>query len=197
MKRNLFNLTLGLFLCGLAALGGGCLSRPSLQKQMFALRPPGGGGAAQGNAAVGLVRLTLDPLLTGRALLYRVGEHEYESDPYAEWMLDPRDMLEGAVREHLSSVKLKAGQSPQGVQIHVTAFHADFRGEKPAAVVALECRSASCEIRCQREIELGEGLKKAHSAESVVAALDRALAASVIQAATDVRDGMKETRPQD
>ncbi len=182
MKRNLHN---GVLLCVLAVLCAGCLSRPAIQKQYFALRPPDGAGA--GNAAVVLTRLTLDPLFSGRALLYRVGEHEYESDPYAEWMLDTRDMLEGAIKGHLSSLKLKAGQSSQAWQVHVAGFHADFRGEMPVAVVALECRSASGEVRVQREIEVGEGLKNARTAEAVVAALDRALAAAVIQAASDVR----------
>jgi uncharacterized lipoprotein YmbA len=178
-----------LLLCLVFAFAGltGCLSRPPLKKQFFALRPPMP-ASHQGFAIAELSDLTVDPLYSGRPLVYRLAANEFESDPYAEWMLDPREMLFDAVGGLLRTERSETWVPPKKVECHVAVFGGDFNGNGSEAVVTLNWAAGSGQQRVTRTIEVREPLRERTAAE-VVAGLERALRAAVAELGAEIRTG--------
>lgn len=140
-------------LIGLLALVlSGCLSKPALRKELFLVAPaPAAAAAAKITTPLSAEVIRLSPVtvaapFTGRSLVYRVSETGYEIDPYAEFLVTPDRMLDGAVRQWLRRAGaflevLDPGSqvSPSRLaELHVTEFYGDFRSTaEPAGVVTL------------------------------------------------------------
>jgi cholesterol transport system auxiliary component len=179
------------------ALATGCLSRPALTKQTFALRPPVSVAATDAKAlpAVGVKVSGVDPVYAGRPLVYRLTDQSFESDPYAEWLVAPELMVQDAIVGHLRASGVFADVfasdlAPRpSVTLRVAELGGDFRGDKPAAVLRVEAwfsKAAGQEQSHQRKaytqrIELTE-----KTAAGVVAALDQALANIVKELVNDL-----------
>jgi cholesterol transport system auxiliary component len=141
-----------LFWCGIAfasaCLVGGCLSRPALVRQTFALHPEspakGLGSNRQGVLAIRTVEVS--PLFEGRSFVYRVGPDRYETDPYAEFMVPPNRALEIALRTCLRTSGLfqevtesrSQLQADTSLEVHAQDLYGDFRNSSnPAAVLSM------------------------------------------------------------
>ncbi len=141
----------GLALIGLVALVlSGCLSKPALHKELFLVAPAPSAGAKESTPRsqeiVRLSPVTVAAPFTGRSLVYRVSETGYEIDPYAEFLVTPDRMLDGAVRQWLRRTGAFQEVLDPGSQVlpsrqaelHVTEFYGDFRSAaEPAGVVTL------------------------------------------------------------
>jgi uncharacterized lipoprotein YmbA len=125
----------------------GCLSRPPLAKETFALSLPNRSAPPKnGTNSLALRQVTLSPLFEGRAFVYRTGEHAYERDPYAEFLVPPERMLATAIREYLRGsgafgAVLEPGSAfkpTQFAEVNVAELYGDFRKpEDTCAVLTL------------------------------------------------------------
>jgi cholesterol transport system auxiliary component len=132
----------------LALAGGGCLSRQVLVKESFAFGSPpiAGPAPAAGGRVLGLRLLEVAAPFEGRSLVYRTGEHSYELDPYAEFLVPPRRGLSAAIRGWLrKSGAVSEVVEPESVvrpdlraEVLVSDLYGDLRSPKePASVLAL------------------------------------------------------------
>jgi hypothetical protein len=155
-----------------------------------------------------LRRARISPLFEDAHLIYRTGEHRYERDPYARWLVAPERQIprtiEAALRRASGlDIAEEAGRhdaSERWLEIEVTALYGDFRpGQTPAAVIGLNC--------CLTDTRTGVSLLdreyvrrsdlKARTAEAVADGLNVALAAALETAATDLRAAVvKGTRSE-
>jgi hypothetical protein len=191
-------------LCVLLLLGSllvGCLSRPPLEIQSFALvapdleRPP---HPRMPTAQITLRRTRISPLFEDAHLIYRTGEHRYERDPYARWLVAPERqiprMVEAALRRggglDVADETGRHNAAERWLEIEVTALYGDFRpGQTPAAVTGLYCRLTDGRTGAwllDREYVRRSDLK-ARTAEAVADGLNLALAAALETAAGDLR----------
>ncbi len=158
MKRPSPRRGVGLVLVGPALIGlvglvlSGCLSKPALRKELFLVTPaaaPAAAAKATTPRSAEVVRLSpvsVAAPFTGRSLVYRVSETAYEIDSYAEFLVAPERMLDGAVRQWLRRSGAFQDVLDPGSQVsptrlaelHVTEFYGDFRSTaEPAGVVTL------------------------------------------------------------
>lgn len=127
----------------LAALMGGCLSRPSLVKQSFAFAaPPASNATATNGPVVGIRRITVASPFDSQALTYRTGANSYERDPYAGFLTSPDESLAEPLRGYLrNSGSFRAVTEPESevvpevqLEITVSQLYGDFRNlAKPTA----------------------------------------------------------------
>ena len=168
-----------------AIAAAGCLSKPAIQKQYFALRAPT--VEAPTPTTLAIASIDLSPHLIERGIVYRLSDHEYERDPYAEWMMDPKDMVAAAVLGHFRANGI-VGIAPKdrelGTALTVEELSGDFRGESPAAevVILAVSRTLTGEVRSILVSEREPVVDR--TAAEVVAALDRALQRGIAGFAT-------------
>lgn len=87
------------------------------------------------DSILGVSRFTIDSAFSGSGLVYRVGESEYESDFYHEFLASPSAMVTDAVRNWLSTSRLFMRVLDSGSQVdpthiiegNITALYGDFR----------------------------------------------------------------------
>ncbi|HTY89384.1 MAG TPA: ABC-type transport auxiliary lipoprotein family protein [Candidatus Acidoferrum sp.] len=185
----LFSLVLGLFLTG-------CLSRPALQHQAFALQTP----AVTNMPATGSVLLfqpvEVSPLFAGQALVYRIGPNAYETDPYAGFLVSPARALAIPIRAYLANSGAFANVVEPGnplaptqeLRVQVGELYGDFRRPgHPAAVLSLrfEFVSAGGNVIRQKQYSRSVPLK-INTAPAVVAGYDEALAGIMADVAADL-----------
>jgi ABC-type uncharacterized transport system auxiliary subunit len=123
----------------------GCLSRPALVQQTFALQTSHSAGpvAPKSNAVLALREVEVSPLFAGRDFVYRTGPNEYEVDPYAAFLISPSHTLAIALRGGLGATgAFKDVVEPESqlradidLEIHVTELYGDFRKPGPPAAV--------------------------------------------------------------
>lgn len=129
----------------------GCLSRPPLVKEYYALEAPSRSGpdAPAGSGTLAVQPVTVSPLFDGKALVYRTGEHAYEQDPYAEFLETPGRMATVAVCDYLrhSGVfrqVLEPGDSRHAdsrLEVYLDRIYGDFRKpDEGLAVLAIRFR---------------------------------------------------------
>ena len=165
----------------------GCLSRPALVHQTFALQTPAITNTAPATGRVLVLRpVEVSPLFAGQALVYRTGPNAYETDPYAGFLVPPSRALAIPVRAYLANSGafadvvepgslLTAGQQ---LQVYVTELYGDFRQPaQPAAVLSLRMVLATAEgnVILQKVYSRSMPLQK-NTATAVVAGYDQALA---------------------
>ena len=150
MVTSRFIIRAGLLGLGAAAslLLPGCLSRPALVRQTFALTSPARTNATV-KAAAGVLTLrscTVSPLFANRALVYRLGPEAYEQDPYAGFLVNPADALAIPVRNYLRNSSAFRDVAEPGslleadrwLEVYVSELYGDFqKPNRPAAVLTL------------------------------------------------------------
>ena len=91
-------------------------------------------------------RLTIDSAFSGNGLVYRIGDAEYESDFYNEFLATPSAMISDAMRNWLSKSRLFKRVLDPGSQIdpthiiegNITALYGDFRNvSSPRATIEM------------------------------------------------------------
>jgi ABC-type uncharacterized transport system auxiliary subunit len=138
MARWLLPLALGSVLTG-------CLSRPALVQQTFALKatPLASSVAAKANAVLAVRVVEVSPLFEGREFVCRTGADLYEVDPYAGFLVSPSHTLAIALRNGLRDTgvfkDLVEPESQLGadiaLEVHVTELYGDFRKAGQLAAV--------------------------------------------------------------
>ena len=187
--------------CLLVVTLTGCLSRPPLARETFALTLPAApeSTSASGTAVLLLRSVVVAPMFDGKALVYRRGEHTWEQDPYAEFLVPPAAMLAGPLRTALRRsgvfrdvIEPGSALTPDRVaEIQVTEFYGDFRNQaEPMAVLALRCTifeiGPKQRVRLQKEYARRLALPE-RTAAGVVAGWNEALGQILGELAGDLQ----------
>ena len=187
--------------CLLLVAFTGCLSRPPLARETFALTLPAAPEStnASGTAVLLLRSVVVAPMFDGKALVYRLGEHTWEQDPYAEFLVPPAAMLAGPLRTALRRsgvfrdvIEPGSALTPDRVaEIQVTEFYGDFRKQaEPAAVLILRCTifdtGPKQPVRLQKEYVRRLALPE-RTAAGVVAGWNEALGQIVGELVADLQ----------
>lgn len=128
-----------------------CTSRPPLVRERFAFPTVPSEVAPSASGPV----LAVPPADVAAAFdrisfVYRTGETSYETDPYAQLLASPRELVADTLRERLRAtgrfrdVARRVPQGPAGLvlRLEVLSLHGDFRDPaSPAAVVSLRART--------------------------------------------------------
>ena len=111
-----------------AVLAAGCVSKAPLAVQQFTIDPPPYNVVdREGAAIVSLARVRVAPPYAGMALVYRIGAHRVERDPYATLAAPPGWMLTVALRGYLRNADFirdvvePGGELPVRMAIEVDA----------------------------------------------------------------------------
>jgi ABC-type uncharacterized transport system auxiliary subunit len=164
----------------------GCLSKPALVRQHFALSIPPVAESVGGEGVWLLRPVTISPLFDGESFTYRTGEQSYERDPYAGFLAAPARVFGDAIRAHLLARGVCADLVESGsavkpdrvVEAHVTRLFGDFRpGQEAAAVLSLRLtllEAASGAVLLRREVEQ-RMLLKDRTAAALAAGWEEAL----------------------
>jgi cholesterol transport system auxiliary component len=126
----------------------GCSSTETYSKKYYALNAVRQSESArtQTNFILEISRLTIDSAFSGSGLVYRVGDSEYESDFYNEFLASPSAMITDTMRNWLSMSRLFKRVLDPGSQIdpthiiegNITALYGDFREpSSPRAIVEM------------------------------------------------------------
>lgn len=124
------------------------LDRPPADKRFFALdaaRPGESVNAPKGPALM-VRRLQVSPRLSGRELVYRVGESGWTADYYNLFFTPPADMLSQDLRAWLRASGLYSNVVDPGslleprliLEGNVTSLHGDLTGKPGTAVVEMQ-----------------------------------------------------------
>jgi len=130
---------------------GGCvnLNKSYPEKRSFALdvgsdhQPT----PTAGSAVLRVSRFRVSPLFAGRAMVYRVGELQYDNDFYNEWLVSPSVLLTQQVQGWLSKSNrfrfvltgMNHVEPTHVLDATVTEFYGDYRsGGSPQAVLGVE-----------------------------------------------------------
>jgi len=132
----------------LVLVATGCLSRPALVRQAFALENPSltGVPAKKGEGVLAIRSCDVSPLFEGRAFVYRIGAEAYEVDPYAGFLIPPARALAIPLRASLRGSGIFRDVAEPGsllqpdrlLEVHVAELYGDFRPlAAPAAVLSM------------------------------------------------------------
>ena len=145
---NRSSLRFGLSLLASALFLSGCLSRPALTHQTFALQTPSLTKSldARGKGVLAIRAVQVCPLFESRSFVYRVGTDQYEADPYAEFLVPPSRALaipiQGCLRDSgvFQAVAEPGSQLEANtfLEVYVRELYGDFRtSEQSAAVLSM------------------------------------------------------------
>jgi ABC-type uncharacterized transport system auxiliary subunit len=175
----------------------GCLSKPALDRQTFALQTPAVTNTAPAGQAVLVVRpVEVSPLFASQSLVYRIGPNAFETDPYARFLIPPGRALAIPIAAYLANSGAFANvvepdsllKADKVLQVRVTELYGDFRQPgAPAAVLSLRVvfATAGGNVLWQRDYSRSVPLKQ-NTAAAVVAGYDQALAEIMADVATDL-----------
>lgn len=193
---------------------GGCTLLPDrepIDRSWYLLELPDEPAArtAEEPVAVELGSVRVAPAYAGNGLVYRLGNHQYESDYYNEWFLKPSEQLEqllrerwtrnGAAIELVDNASDAAEQGRPAVRVHVliTALYGDLSGTDDIELDGQTAR-ASGHMGLRAQLTLGDRSRLVHleaqealdrrSASQLVAALSRATA----EVLADLEDAILE-----
>ena len=134
----------------LAALEAGCASKLPQTPQLFTIDAPAAPAAgSSGTRFVSLRRADVAPPYGGASLVYRLGDHTIERDPYASLAAPPSWMLSAAIRGYLQNADFVRGVvSPAerltvdaAIEPAITDLAGDFTNpSEPAAVLSIQFR---------------------------------------------------------
>lgn len=181
----------GLILAG-GLLTGACASKLARTPETFTIDPPAPRTvpAATATRVVSLRRVETVPTYAGIELVYRLGEHAIERDPYASLSAPPAWVLTSAIRgylrdaEFIRDVVASGGGVPIDADIEPALIElcGDFsNAAEPAAVISLHFRvlAPASGAGAAREILLKTYTRRIplsqRTAAAVVAAWNRAL----------------------
>ena len=141
----------GLVVAAAAVASAGCPSKLAMTPQTFTIDPPTPhpGPAAGATRVLSLRRTEAAPTYAGVELVYRVGPHAVERDPYASFAAPPAWMMTTAIRGYLRDADFVRDVVVPGEGVAVAAtiepaiveLAGDFTsGAEPAAVMTLHFR---------------------------------------------------------
>jgi ABC-type uncharacterized transport system auxiliary subunit len=193
---------LGCLLLVMTLALAGCLSKPALRRQTFALQNPSVTTApAKGSGVLVIRTCVVSPTFTGRSLVYRTGQDSYELDPYAGFLVQPGQALAVPLRGYLRNsgvfadvVETDGPIAPDRLlDIYVSELYGDFRSSaRPAAVLSLGMRfflienDKPAKVLLQKDYSRSIPLKQ-NTAAAVVAGWDEALAEIMAAVAADLK----------
>ena len=182
----------------------GCLSRPAMVRQNFALQTPAATNtaAAKSERVLAVRSCEVSPLFAGRSFVYRTGPDTYEVDHYAGFLVPPDRAIVLPVRARLRNAGAFKDVVEPGSQlrantfleIHVGEFYGDFR--KPgdfAAVLTLRlifydaATSSAGKIFLQKDYSRRVPVKE-NLAAAVVAGWNQGLAEIMAEVASDLEN---------
>lgn len=186
---------IGLCLCVTALVGpmilSGCGKRQTYDKQQFVLSAVRAGEPVkQGTDHILEVRrFTVDSAFKGKGLVYRIGDFEYETDFYSEFLISPSDMVTEKTRNWLSQSKLFQRVLDIGSQVdpthlvegNVAALYGDFRDtSSPKATMEIRLFLLHTESGKEPVLVFGQTYQSSVGVESegpegLMEALDRCL----------------------
>ncbi len=189
-----------LSLClGLPLLLTGCLSRPALTHQTFALHtalPEKPVDSKQGILALRAVQVS--PLFDCRSFVYRVGADRYQYDPYAEFMVLPSRAIAIPVRTYLRATGAFQDVTESGSQldadttleIYTRELYGDFRTDQSAAVLSMRMLLFQTGTGAQQKVLLQKDYSqrvpmKERSAVALAAGWNKALTDIMAEATSD------------
>jgi cholesterol transport system auxiliary component len=103
--------------------------------------------APEATMVLKISKFRVSPLFVGRAMVYRIGELQYENDFYDEWFVSPgalltqqfRDWLSKTGRFRLVLVGTNHIEPTHLLEGHVTEFYGDYRlAALPKAIFGIE-----------------------------------------------------------
>jgi cholesterol transport system auxiliary component len=140
-------------LLAFALVLGGCVnlnkSYPEKRSFVVDVTPEGRKGSPDSTVVLKVAKFHVSPLFIGRAMVYRTGELQYESDFYDEWFVTPGTMLTQEAQEWVSKrgrfqfvqVGTNHVEPTHLIEGTVTEFYGDYRlASQPKAVLGLELR---------------------------------------------------------
>jgi ABC-type uncharacterized transport system auxiliary subunit len=192
-----------------AFLMSGCLSRPALVRQTFALHPepPSKSLGPNGQGVLAIRTVDVSPLFEGRSFVYRVGPDRFETDPYAEFMVPPNLALEIALRTCLRTSGLfhevtesrSQLQADTALEVHAQDLYGDFRNSAaPAAVLSMRLLFFEGPTRQPEKLLLQRDYSQRVSlpeptAAALVAGWNQALSQVITQAGSDLASARAKT----
>jgi ABC-type uncharacterized transport system auxiliary subunit len=186
---------------GAALWLSGCLSRPVVVGQSFALQsPPIVSAATKGSGWLTIRSVEVSPLFESKCFVYRTGEDSYERDPHAAFLVPPARCFRMAVRGwlHNSGVfreVLEPGslvKPDRLLEVYVTELYGDFRKPgRPSSVLSIglvfltDDEGSARRVYLQKDYTRSISLKQNTAAE-LVAGWDKALAEIMAEVVTDL-----------
>ena len=144
---------LGIFVW-LASLSG-CGSSQAYNKKFYVLNTirKTESNLAKTDCILEVRNLTIDSTFNGKGLVYRLGEFEYESDFYNEYLVSPSAMVTERTRTWLSKAGLCKRVLDPGSQVdpthliegNITELYGDFR-DKSSPIAVMEIRLFMLEV---------------------------------------------------
>jgi len=130
-------------------LVSGCGSREAYDKKHYILNAARRGESieTETDSVLEVRRFTIDSAFAGKGLVYRMGEFEYESDFYSEFLVSPAAMITEKTRSWLAESGLFGTVLDVGSQIdpthviegNIIAMYGDFR-DKSSPEATIEMR---------------------------------------------------------
>lgn len=203
MSNRLIRACFGLSVMTSAIILAGC-GQKSYQKQHYILDARRASSVAASDSAniIEIRRFTSNSAFSGKSLIYRSGEFEYESDFYNEFLISPAAMITEKARNWLSASGLSRRvldptsyvDPTHVIEGNVTALYGDLRA-KSSPTAVMELRVFLLETKTGKEpvIVFGKTYKSSVGLESegpggLVSALDRCL----VEILTDVEEDLAE-----
>jgi ABC-type uncharacterized transport system auxiliary subunit len=191
-----------------ALLSSACASKLARAPQTFTIDPPPPRAAVPAGATLvlSLRGVEVAPTYAGAPLVYRVGEHGIERDPYASLAAPPSLILTAAIRGYLKDSPVVRDVIAPGeglpvdavVEPAATELAGDFSNTaEPAAVLTLQFRVLAPPVgaAAPREVLLKTYTRRVglsqRTAAAVVAAWNKALG----EIMADFLADLKATRP--
>ncbi len=151
-------LYVGLILATLAL--SGCGGGASYEKTRYLLDPrrTQGPAAGQPDAVLEVRRFTVDSAFSGKGLVYRTGDLQYESDFHSEFLVSPVATIREATRNWFAQSNLFQRVADAGsyveptfaLECNVTALYGDVR-DKSALQAVVELRAFFLKVRGSRD----------------------------------------------
>lgn len=200
---NASGLRLAILAAGLGVFSA-CASRPSLVRERFGLAVPAPADPEPGaTRRLALPTPEVAAAFDRIAFVYRTAESTFETDPYAQLLAPPRELLGEALRGHLLAsgrfrdVSRSARGADLVAKVTVTEMYGDFRrGDAPAAVLSLrvtvEATAKAAGTPFSRGYSRSEPIPARRPAD-LAAGLDRAVARIAAELVADL--GRAPTAP--
>ena len=207
MRRSDFDLPAGIargFVLVAALAACACASKLARTPETFTIDPPPPrpAPAATANRILSLRGVEVAPTYAGSEMVYRVGEHGIERDPYASLAAPPSQLLTAAIRGYLRDSDYVRDVVAQGEGLPVDAtlepalleLSGDFSNPaEPVAVLTLRIRvlAGPSGAAPEREILLKTYTRRIplsqRTAVAVVAAWNRALGEIMAEFLADMK----------
>jgi cholesterol transport system auxiliary component len=168
-----------------AALSG-CRQATSYNKTQYILDPNRAAEPvmASKDGVLEVRRFTIDSAFSGKNLLYRTGELEYEADFYHEFLVSPAAMIREATRNWLAQSNLftrvvDAGgyaEPTYALEANITVFYSDTR-DKDAPKAVIELRAFLLKVEGMRDPGILHGKTYTATQESETPAPEGLIAA--------------------